>query len=320
MQDLDPSDAARWAGIGRLEAVPLREVWRHEAHDFTVWLEDNIDVLGDLVELKFSDVRREQSAGAFSVDLVATDQHERTVIIENQLERSDHDHLGKVITYLAMREAEAAVWIVKHARPEHIAAVTWLNKSREVDFYLLKLEAFRIGDSPAAPLLTLITGPTDGLKEAGDQQRERSERHHQRERFWTELLAAATGPHTHGAVSPAVENWLYAGSGVSGVVFQYRVRKGGADVGLLIQTGDKERNEQLFDALTARREEIEESFGGSMAWDRKPDVKKCEVVAHSWEQGLDDIEAWPELHREMLEAMARLDAALRPVLSEVGRV
>ncbi len=319
MGTVDSSESSRWAGIGRLQAVPLREVWRHEAHDFTVWLEDNIDVLGELVDLTLGDVKREQAAGAFSVDLVATDQHERTVIIENQLERSDHDHLGKLITYLSMQQAAAAIWIVKEPRPEHIAAVTWLNKSRDVDFYMLKLEAFRIGDSAAAPLLTLITGPTESLKEAGDQQRERSERHHQREQFWTGLLAAADGPHTHSAVSPVIENWLDAGSGISGMVFHYRVRKTSADVGLLIQTGDKERNERLFAELLDRKSAIEARFGAPLVWNLKPEVKKCEIVARGWEQGLDDVDAWPELHRSMLDSMARLEAAVRPVISELGR-
>lgn len=308
----------RWSGIGRLESVPLREVWRHEAHDFSVWLEDNIDVLGDIVGLSFTDVAREQAAGAFSVDLVATDDRERTVVIENQLERSDHDHLGKLVTYLAMRAAAVAVWIVRDPRPEHVEAVTWLNKSRDVDFYLLKLEAFRIGGSAAAPFLTLITGPTEDLKEAGDQQRERSERHHQRQAFWTQLLASASGAHTHSGVSAGSDNWLDAGSGISGLVFHYRVRKGSADVGLLIQTGDKERNEALFDRLLQNQMKIETRFDGPMRWERKPDVKKCEVVAQSWEIGLDDVGAWPDLHRQMVESMSRLSAAVRPFLLEIG--
>src|SRR4051794_2543054 len=94
--------------IGKIERVPLREIWRHEALDLTTWLEENIDVLDDALGLSLADVRREQSAGAFSVDLVAEDGSGGTVIIENQLERSDHDHLGKLITYTAFMDAQAA--------------------------------------------------------------------------------------------------------------------------------------------------------------------------------------------------------------------
>src|SRR4051794_4220016 len=89
------------SGIGKIERVPLREVWRHEAHNLTTWLEENIDVLNDALDLNLTNVEREQAAGAFSVDLVGEDDSGGTVIIENQLERSNHDHLGKLITYTA---------------------------------------------------------------------------------------------------------------------------------------------------------------------------------------------------------------------------
>ena len=114
--------------IGRLERVPLREVWMHEAHDFTQWLELNIDVLNDALDLEIVNVDREQAAGKFSIDLVAEDIHGRQLIIENQLEKSDHDHLGKLITYLTALGAKGAIWIVKDPRPEHVAAVQWLTR------------------------------------------------------------------------------------------------------------------------------------------------------------------------------------------------
>src|ERR1700719_3213542 len=109
-------------GIGKLERVPLREVWEHEAYDFTQWLEENIDVLNTAIDLNLVNVDRERAAGSFSVDLVAEDEGRGTVIIENQLETSNHDHLGKLITYLAAVEAKAAIWLVSDPRPEHVAA------------------------------------------------------------------------------------------------------------------------------------------------------------------------------------------------------
>ena len=114
--------------IGRLERVPLREVWMHEAHDFNQWLELNIDVLNDTLDLEIVNVDREQAASKFSIDLVAEDIHGRQLIIENQLGKSDHDHLGKLITYLTALGAKGAIWIVKDPRPEHLAAVQWLTK------------------------------------------------------------------------------------------------------------------------------------------------------------------------------------------------
>ena len=96
------------SSIGKLERVALREVWEHEAYDFTQWLQENIDVLNSTLDLNIVNVDREQSAGPFSIDLVGEDEGGGTVIIENQLEKSNHDHLGKLITYLSAVEARAA--------------------------------------------------------------------------------------------------------------------------------------------------------------------------------------------------------------------
>ncbi len=109
--------------IGKIVRRQLREVWKHEALDFTTWLVENIDVLSEALDLSLQEAKREQAAGDFSVDLVAEDDSGNTVVIENQLEKSDHDHLGKLITYLAALDARVAVWIVSEPRPEHTKAV-----------------------------------------------------------------------------------------------------------------------------------------------------------------------------------------------------
>src|SRR2546426_987843 len=174
--------------IGKLERVDLREVWKHEAHNFTQWLENNIGVLNDALDLALVNVDREQSAGSFSIDLVAEDEGGGTVIIENQLEKSNHDHLGKLITYLTSMSAKAAVWIVSDPRPEHVAAIAWLNESSSADFYMVKVEAVKIGDSPPAPLFTLIVGPSDETKDIGHAKKEIAERHGLRKRWWTQVI------------------------------------------------------------------------------------------------------------------------------------
>src|SRR5215510_6625824 len=140
--------------IGKIKRVPLRDVWRHEALEFTKWLQENIDVLNDVVGLSLSNAERERSAGDFNVDLVAEDAAGNPVVIENQLERSNHDHLGKLLTYLVMVGASKAIWVVSDPRPEHVRAIAWLNESSTAEFFLVKVEAVRIGTSAAAPLFT----------------------------------------------------------------------------------------------------------------------------------------------------------------------
>ena len=140
---------------------------------------------------RFQIVEREHPAGDFSVDLVAEDESGNPVVIENQFKRSDHDHLGKLITYLTVIGARAAIWIVEDPRPEHISAISWLNESSAASFYLIKLEAFRIGRSSSAPLLTLIVGPSEEIRKVGEEKKERTERDSLRHRFWTQLLERA---------------------------------------------------------------------------------------------------------------------------------
>lgn len=172
--------------IGRLEKVDVRTLWPHEEYDFSAWLADNLDHLSDALGLSLSEPEKEVGAGSFEVDLVAEDGASSRVIIENQLEPTNHDHLGKVITYLTSLEAKTAIWIAGHARPEHVKAVAWLNETTpdDVSFYLVRLEAYRIGDSESAPLFSLITGPSIETKGFGQQKKDLAERHVLRLRFW----------------------------------------------------------------------------------------------------------------------------------------
>ena len=154
--------------IARLETVPLRELWKHEAHGFTHWLADNLDYLGDALGVNFTLIEREASGDmSFAADLLVEDQDGNHYVIENQLEKTDHDHLGKIITYMSNLDAKLAVWITSEPRPEHETAVHWLNEILPANssVYLVKLEAYRIGESAPAPLFSIVAGP--GLRLAG---------------------------------------------------------------------------------------------------------------------------------------------------------
>ena len=299
--------------IGRLRRVSLRDVWPHEARDFTPWLAENIDVLNSAIDLSLSIVEREQAAGDFSVDLVAEDESGDPVIIENQLERSNHDHLGKLITYLTQISAKAAIWIVSDPRPEHISAISWLNESSSAAFYLLKLEAVRIEDSPPAPMLTLIVGSSEVSQEAGETKREFTERYSLRRRFWTQLLERAkeeTLLHANSSPTQRAEIWTTV---KSGLFFRYIIRQHGSAVGLYIDRGrdaDSENNE-IFDTLEKAKEEIEEAFGESLEWERLEDQRSCRIDKQLSLGGYRDGEKWSQIQEAMIDAMIRLEAALR---------
>ena len=114
--------------VGKLKPVALREVWKHEAYDFTCWLFENLDILEEHIGLSLTPIEKEKSVGPFFVDIFAEDSSGRKVIIENQLTKTDHDHLGKILTYLSNLDTKIAIWISTDPRPEHIAAINYLNE------------------------------------------------------------------------------------------------------------------------------------------------------------------------------------------------
>jgi len=304
--------------IGKIQRVKLREVWKHEALDFTTWLEDNIDVLNDALDLSIASVDREKSAGDFSVDLVGEDDNGQVVIIENQLTKSDHDHLGKLLTYLTALEAKVAIWIVAEPRPEHVKAIAWLNESSSAAFYLVKVEAIKIGDSPPAPLLTLITGPSEEAIQAGEVKKDMAERYSIRKKFWTPLLELASQKtQLHAAISPGQHNWIGTSAGLPyGLGLNYCVRSHDARVELYIDDNrdEGERNKKIFDGLEAKKEKIEEVFGEPLNWEALEGKRACRISKAIEGGGWQDEDSWPEVHEKMVDAMIRLEKAVRPYL------
>ena len=147
----------------------LRKVWPHEAHDFTKWLaeEANLAELGDAVGIDLELEERESSVGGFSADLFASESGtDRKVIIENQLEVTNHDHLGKLITYASGKDAQVIIWIVKRARDEHRQAVEWLNQhiDSSIGFFLVEIELWQIDNSLLAPKFSVVEKPNDWAK------------------------------------------------------------------------------------------------------------------------------------------------------------
>lgn len=306
--------------VGKLKRVLLRDVWKHEARDFTAWLQENIEVLNEMLDLNLTEVERERAAGSFNVDLVAEDDMGNTVIIENQLEKSNHDHLGKLITYLTAREAKTAIWIVAEPRPEHINAVAWLNESKLASFYLLKLEAVCIDDSSPAPLLTLIVGPSEEAREVGEAKKEMAERYSIRKKFWSELLnQSKTRTKLHTNISPSEHGWISTGAGKSGLGFNYATTKDQSYVELYIDRGKnaEEENKKIYDALYADKEHIEKLFGSKLEWNRL-DGKRASRIRKTIEGGYRTAEArWKEIHNSMIANMINLEKAIKPSIDKL---
>ncbi len=304
--------------VGRVQRAKLRDVWGHEARDFTTWLEENVDLLNEATGLSLSGAEREKSTGSFSIDLIAEDEKGRAVVIENQLEKSDHDHLGKLLTYLVGFEAKQAIWIVADPRPEHIRVITWLNESASADFYLMKLEAIRIDDSDPAPFFTLIVGPSEETREVGRSKKEMTDRVRIRHRFFERLLERAKSKtRLHAGVSPGTAHWVGTGAGIAGLSYTYVVRKRDARVELYIDTPDGKENRRIFDALFGAREEIERRFDAPLEWDTKDGRRACRIKKTFDVGGWHDEDDGEAVHEQLVEGMIKLESAIRPDLTRL---
>jgi hypothetical protein len=260
-------------------------------------------------------VQREAAAGVFSADILADDGRDHLVVIENQLEGTNHDHLGKLITYLSNLDAKTAVWITSHPRPEHERAVHWLNEVLPADmaFYLLQIEAYRIGDSAPAPKFTVVAGPTREARQAGEQKNELAERHLLRLEFWKQLLERARSrTPLHARIAPGTENWINASAGKSGLAYTYAIRMEDAQVEFYIDRGNADQNKRIFDALYTRKAEIEADFGKPLEWQRLDAKRACRVRFLLPGGGLLDQHRWPEIQDQMIDAMIRLERAFKP--------
>ena len=304
--------------ISKIRRVHLREVWKHEAYNFTQWLEENIDVLNGTLDLELISAEREQAAGPFSIDLVAESSDGESYVIENQLEKSNHDHLGKLLTYYASRQGRGAIWIVAEPRPEHVTAMARLNEASGADFYLVKVEAIRIDESPAAPLLTLIVGPSEEAKQAGQSKKDFAERHDTRKHFWTELLKHPEAK-LHAHITPGPNTWLGTASGVPGLSLNYVITKTDSGVELYIDRGKEsdDENTSIYNQFLSSRHEIDSTISHPVSWQQLDGRRACRIRVPLPGGYASPQDQWPEIHKRMIHAMNELDTALRPVLRQL---
>lgn len=306
--------------IKKLDKVDIRDIWKNEASGFTSWLEKNIEILNEILPFSINNIEREQNVGTFSVDLKGVDDNGDLVIIENQLEKSDHDHLGKVITYLSNLDAKTAIWICKEPRPEHLEAVDWLNKYTGFGFYLIKLEAIKIGDSPVAPLFSIVSSPSKEIQEAGEKSKEMSETQNNNLEFWTHLLNKIKSKKIslHSNLSPSNYCYIQTGAGISGLTYVYWITNNSAFIGLYIDKGkdSQDLNKEIFESLSKNKKEIEESFGKRLEWQYTEGTRHCKIIK-KYNLGLKNKEDWDTLQEEMITDMVKFEKAISPFVKKI---
>ena len=265
------------------EVKNLRTVWAHEASDFTPWLsqDDNINILADAVGIDITVDEIESSVGSFNVDISAHETGtDRKIIIENQLEDTDHDHLGKLITYAAGKDADIIIWIVKNAREEHRAAIEWLNNSTDekIGFFLCEVKLYRIGNSEPAVKFEVIEKPNVWVKEIKKSELI-NETQQFRYNYWTLFqeyaFKNATFSKSFKKRKPSFDHWMNfnIGSSACNIAVSLIQKRNELAVELYINE-DKE----LFHTLYNKRNEIEQKCGVIFDWRELPERKGSRII------------------------------------------
>lgn len=276
--------------LGKLKEVDIRTVWKHEQYDFSKWLSlpENIQELSDTIGLSLTDIETEKFVGSYRCDIICKDEITgKNVLIENQLEPSDHDHLGKIITYASGLDAAVVIWIVQEAREEHASAIEWLNKHTDDDlaFFLIEIHAFTIGDSKPAPHFRVIEQPNEFAKMVKEVSKntDLNESQTYRLEFWnmfnTVIEERGKPFNKH---KPSTDHW-------------YTVAIGSSKCHISIDLVNKENrirvslwipnNKDLFDKLLVEKENIENEANIQFDWDRL-DTKKASLIC-TYLEGLD---------------------------------
>ena len=291
--------------LAKLEKLSLREVWKHEALDFTNWLaqEDNLELLSEEIGIEISLIETEARVGNFNVDISAIEESSnRRIIIENQLESSNHDHLGKIITYASGIDAEIIVWIVKQLRDEHKQAVDWLNERTDskVNIFVIEMEVWRIGDSPCAPKFNVVVQPNDWRKAVREVSagREVSDTRLLQLEFWNAFNDYAQEHNVSLKLRKArPQQWydINIGSSKAHVVLTVNTQAKQKTCELYINN-----SKALFHDLFAQKEGIEAELGEQLEWFELPGKKASRIKLIAPAE-LVNKEVWDSYHAWMVD-------------------
>jgi hypothetical protein len=306
--------------------VDLRSAWVGEASEFTPWLArpENISLLGEAIGIELGVESQEASVGPFRADILCRDTiSNHYVLIENQLERTDHGHLGQLLTYAAGLDAVTIVWIASRFTEEHRAALDWLNNATATDFnfFGLEIELWRIGDSPFAPKFNVVSKPNDWSKSvreqaASGQSGPLSEFQRLHLEFWTQfrqfLEDRGSPVRTN---KPSKDHWSNVAVGRSyfGLVPWNGMRDNRSGVYLQLTGADAKVHYALLDSRY--RTQIDERLSplGELQWRELPNAKESQVYVVR-QSTPSDPATWPELNEWMATALETMQALFAPIV------
>lgn len=290
--------------LGKLKKVELREAWKHEASNFTQWLaqEENLALLGDEIGFDIKLLQTEAAVGSFNVDILAEEENTgRKIIIENQLEVTNHDHLGKIITYASGYDAQIIVWVVKDAREEHRQAIDWLNEHTDEnsEFYLVKIELWQIESSPYAPKFEIVSKPNDWTKavRSSADTSELTDTKVKQLEFWTQFKEYSKKRQTKLHLQKSYpQHWTNISIGSSDAHVALTINSREATFGAELYISD---NKELYQKLFTHKDKIESELEEKPDWMELP-AKKASRIRVLTTGNFDDPTKWEDTFEWLL--------------------
>lgn len=314
--------------LSRIQRVNLRDCWQNEATDFTPWLasEENIALLADTIGLNELEVKsQEERVGPFRADILCVESGTgRIVLIENQLERTNHTHLGQILTYAAGLDAVTIVWIAERFTEEHRAAIDWLNRITDTNFnfFGIEIQLIKIDDSPAAPVFDLIAKPNESTREARsstnpNSNENRTEVENFRYDFWSSFREYISNNPTRlfKTQSPSYNHWMNIAVGRSGFQICLLVNTRDQKVTVQFYISDDE-NKTYFDSLFNHKDEAEAAIGRKLEW-RRLEGKKLSTIDLSKNFDLNDESKQEEIFKWYKEYTEKFISYFKPIIRDL---
>jgi hypothetical protein len=314
--------------LGRLEKLELREAWSSEASDFTPWLAqpENLQLLGESIGIDLELEAQEKEVGPFRADILCKDTtSDNWVLIENQLERTDHCHLGQLLTYAAGLEAVTIVWIAERFSEEHRATLDWLNEhtDEKINFFGLEVELWRIGDSPIAPKFNVVSKPNDwsrSIQRAAEA--ELSEHKQVQLQFWTAYRDYMEQNSDIRCQKPAPHHWMNHSIGRScahmhSITCMWNSETNTNDPEIRVELALMGNNAKVnFAALEAKRADIEKAIGMRLFWHNPPDKNMCRIYTRTNANFLDS-KLWPQQHEWLKKNLEKFRDVFTPLVRDL---
>jgi hypothetical protein len=320
--------------LGRLKRVKLRDAWETEAGDFTPWLagEENIALLGDTLGLDLEVEAQEKSVGPFRADILCKDTtNDHWVLIENQLERTDHTHLGQLITYAAGLNTVTVVWVASRFTDEHRAAMDWLNEvtAEGFSFFALEIELWQIGDSAVAPKFNIVSSPNDWSKKihqaaSNVKSGVLTETQAMQLEYWTGFKTYLEDSDTNiKAGKPYPQHWTNVSMGRSGfslvgIISQWdSVSESYANQEIRVDLNMYDNHaKNYYQQLEALKDTLAAELGENLIWHNPENKKSCRISLRKVVE-VTNRDRWPEYHEWMKDKMELMRKVLGPIVKKL---